>query len=65
MIFQTVSKFVIAFVRLILGKVCFDGVTGPLRETDVRDQFDLKVILKTISISVIFLTVFVNVNDLK
>ena len=46
MIFQTVSKFVIAVVRSILGKVCFDGVTGPRWETDVRDQFDLKVILK-------------------
>ena len=27
--FQTISKFVIAFVRLILAKVVVDGFTGP------------------------------------
>ena len=27
--FQTINKFVIAFVRLILAKVVVDGFTGP------------------------------------
>ena len=46
MIFETASKFIIVFVRLILGKVLRDGFTGPRREIDIRYQFGLKVILK-------------------
>ena len=46
MIFQTISKFVIAFVRLIMGKVWIDVVTAPRRKIDVGYEFDLKVTLK-------------------
>ena len=35
MVFQTIGKFAIVFVTLIFGKVWFDAVTGPLRESDV------------------------------
>ena len=35
MTFETTGKFVIVFVRLILGKVGVDGFTGPRRESDV------------------------------
>ena len=45
-IFQAASKFTIAFVRLILGKIEFDGFTRPQHETYVRYEFDFKVILK-------------------
>ena len=41
--FKTTGKSVIVFVRLILGKVGVDGFTGPLRESDIRYEFDLKV----------------------
>ena len=34
--FETIGKFVIVFVRLILGKVRVDVFTGPRRESDVR-----------------------------
>ena len=44
--FETTGKFVIVFVRLILGKVGVDVVTGPQREIDIRYEFDLKVNLK-------------------
>ena len=34
--FETTGKFLIVFVRLILGKVWDDGFTGPRRENDIR-----------------------------
>ena len=34
--FEVTGKFVILFVRLILGKVGVDVFTGPGRESDVR-----------------------------
>ena len=34
--FETTGKFLIVFVRLILGKVGLDGFTAPRRESDVR-----------------------------
>ena len=34
--FETTGKFVIVFVRLILGKVGVDVFTGPRQESDVR-----------------------------
>ena len=43
--FKTRGKFVIVFVRLILGKVGVDGFTGPRRERDVGHKFDFKSIL--------------------
>ena len=46
MTFETTGKFVIVFVRLILGKVEVDGFTGPQRESDIRYECDLKVVLK-------------------
>ena len=46
LIFETTSKFLIVFVKLILGKVGVDGFTAPRREIDIRYEFDLKVILK-------------------
>ena len=48
MIFETTSKFLIAFVRLILGKVGLNGVTWPRREIDIRYEFDFKAILKNL-----------------
>ena len=45
-IFERTGKFVIVFVRLILGKVGVDGFTGPRRESDIRYECDLKVVLK-------------------
>ena len=44
--FETTSKFLIAFVRLILGKEKVDRVTGLRRETDIRYEFDFKIIFK-------------------
>ena len=44
--FKTTAKFLIAFVRLILGKAGADGVTGRQREIDIRYEFDFKVVLK-------------------
>ena len=46
-IFETTSKFLFAFVRLILARVGVDGFTGPRQEIDVRYEFGLKVILKS------------------
>ena len=42
--FETASKFLIAFVRLILGKEKVDRVTELRREIDIRYEFDLKII---------------------
>ena len=44
--FETTDKFVIVFVRSILGKVGVDVFTGPRRESDIRYESDLKVVLK-------------------
>ena len=44
--FETTRKFVIVFVRLILGKMGIDRFTGPRRESDMRYECDLKVVLK-------------------
>ena len=48
MIFQITSKFLIVFVRLILGEKRVDEVTGSQREINIRYEFDLKVILKAL-----------------
>ena len=45
-IFKITSKYLIGFVRLILGKVGVDGFTGPRREIDMRYEFGFKVIWK-------------------
>ena len=42
MIFETTSKFLIVFMRMILGKVQVDGFTKP----DMRYKLGLKVVLK-------------------
>ena len=44
--FETRGKFLTVFVRLILGKKEVVGVTGPRRDTDIRYELDLRVILK-------------------
>ena len=44
--FETTGKFLIVFVRLILGKVGVDGFTGPRWESNIRYKCDLKVVLK-------------------
>ena len=44
--FETTVEFVIVLVRLILGKLGVDGFTGPRRESDIRYECDLKVVLK-------------------
>ena len=46
MIFQTTSKLIIVFARLILGKVVVDGFTAPQQKIYGRYEFNLKVILK-------------------
>ena len=46
MIFQATSKFDIFCVRLILGKIRVDRFIGPRRETYIKYEFNLKVILK-------------------
>ena len=43
---ETTGKFVIVFVRLILGKLEVDGFTWPRRESGIRYECDLKVVLK-------------------
>ena len=43
--FETTSKFLFVYVRLILGKVGVDRVTGSRQEIDIRYEFHLKVIL--------------------
>ena len=45
-IFETTGKFLIVFVRLILGKVGVDRFTGPRRQSNIRYKFELKVLLK-------------------
>ena len=40
------GKFIIIFVRLMLGNVGVDGFTEPQWESDIRYEFDLKVVLK-------------------
>ena len=44
--FETKGKFLIVFVRLILGKVEVDGFTGLRWESNIRHECDLKVVLK-------------------
>ena len=44
--FETTVKFLIVFVRLILGKMRVDRFTGARWESDIRYDFDLKVVLK-------------------
>ena len=46
MTFEATGKFPIVFVRLILGKMRVDGVTGPQQEIDIRYEVNLKIILK-------------------
>ena len=48
MTFETTDKFLIAYIRLILGKVGVDGFTGPRRESDIRYKYDLKVLLRSL-----------------
>ena len=43
--FGSTDKFVIVFVRLILGKGGVDVFTGPRRESDVGYEFHFKSIL--------------------
>ena len=43
---ETPGKFIIVFISVILGKIGIDGVTGSRREIGIRDESDLKVILK-------------------
>ena len=57
-IFETISKFAIAFVRLISGKVGVDGFTRPRREIDIRYEFDWKAILKSLGCQQRFLQPF-------
>ena len=38
--FETTGKFLIVFVRLILGKVVVDAFTEPRRESDARQNND-------------------------
>ena len=45
-IFETTGRFLIVFVRLILGKVRVDWFTGPGRESNIRYACDLKIVLK-------------------
>ena len=44
--FETTGIFLFVFLRLILGKMGVDGVTGSRREINTRYKFDLKVILQ-------------------
>ena len=46
--FETAGKFLIVFVRLILGEVGVDVFSGPRRESDIRYKFDLKIVLKVL-----------------
>ena len=46
MTFETTGKFLIVFVRLILGTVGLDGFTEPRGESVIRYEFDLKVVLR-------------------
>ena len=44
--FEPGFKFLIVFLRLILGKVRVDGFTRPRWENDIRYEFELKELLK-------------------
>ena len=48
MTFETTGKFLIVFVRLILGKKGVDRFTGPRLESDIGYEFDLKVVLNAL-----------------
>ena len=48
MVSQGKSKFAIACVRMILGKVRVEGLTGQRRETNVRYEFGFKKNLKNL-----------------
>ena len=48
-IFETASKFQLFFIRLVFGKLGVDGVTGSQRESDVKYESDLMIILKSLS----------------
>ena len=50
MIFQTIGKLSIVFVRLIFGKVWVDAATKQQRETDVRFELDLQVNLMDLGV---------------
>ena len=45
MTFEATDKFLIVFVRLILGKVAVDGFTGQRWESAIRYECYLKVVL--------------------
>ena len=45
-IFETTSKFLIVFVRLILENVTVDGFAWPPLKIDIRCEFEWKVISK-------------------
>ena len=55
---ETTSKFLIVFVRLILGKVEVDVFTGPRREINIRYKFDSKVNVKGLGCKYRFLLPF-------
>ena len=58
-IFETTSKFPISFLWLVSGKLVVDGVTGPQRQSDMRYESDLKIILKNLKCKIeILATVF-------
>ena len=42
--FKTTGTFLSVFVRLILGKVGVGRYTGPRQKSDIRQEFDLKVL---------------------
>ena len=44
--FERTGKFLIVFVRLILGKVGVDGFTRPRRKSGITDEFDLNIVIK-------------------
>ena len=60
MTFETTGKFVIVFVRLILGKVGVDVFTGPRRESDIRYECELKGSIKGF---VVLIEILVSVFD--
>ena len=48
MTFERIGKFLIVFVKLVLGKKWVDRVTGLRRKMCIRYEFDLKLILKNL-----------------
>ena len=44
--FKTTVEFVIVLVRLIFRKLGADGFTGPRRESEIRYECNLKIVLK-------------------